>query len=156
MVLACVLSLRSSFAQNAPNPVTWSLAAKSKSATVRPGGAFDAQLTAQIDQGWHVYSLDQPDTGPVAMRISVPMGQHFELQDEIEAPQPRRDRDSTFGGVTEFYEGTAAFTLPIHAVPHAPAGRDKLRVEVTFQACSKQFCLLPQTVKLELPVEVSR
>jgi len=151
-----VLSASSIAAQEVPdNPVTWTLTTKEKLAALKPGSAFNAQLTAKIEGGWHLYSLDQPDGGPKPTRVVVPTEQVFELADSIESPQPIKKHDENFGMETEFFESAVTFTLPVRVAANAPAGQHKLKVEVRFQTCSEQFCLPPKTVKLELAVEVA-
>lgn len=151
-----ILSASSATAQDIPeNPVVWSLTAKEPPKPLKPGSTFNAQLTAKIVEGWHLYSLDQPDGGPKPTRITVPAEQVFELADSIESPEPHKAHDENFGIETEFYLDRVAFTLPVRVAANAPAGQHKLQVQVRFQTCSDQLCLPPKTLKLELAVEVA-
>ncbi len=151
-----VLSASGLAAQDIPeNPVTWSLTAKEPPKPLKPGSTFNAQLTAKIEGGWHLYSLDQPDGGPKPTRITVPAEQVFELADSIESPEPRKKHDENFGMETEFYLDGVTFTLPVRVAANASAGQHKLQVQVRFQTCSDQLCLPPKTLKLELAVEVA-
>src|SRR2546423_1685473 len=125
MLLAGITLLSASgvAAQEVPeNPVTWSLTAKEASKPLKPGGTFNAELTAKIEKGWHLYSLDQPDGGPKPTRITVPTDQVFELADSIESPEPRKAHDQNFGIETEFYLDGVTFTLPVRVAANAPAG----------------------------------
>lgn len=129
-----------------PNPVVWSL-----KAGAAPDGALTAELTAKIEDGWHLYSLRPIADGPKPTRITLPAEQAFELAGEIEAPDPFVETDPNFGVEVEYYEESVTFKLPLKR----RAGRDgdKLLVEARYQVCTSQLCLPPKTVKLEADVK---
>jgi len=132
--------------ENIPNPITWSL--KVVTAT---DGAARAELTAKIEDGWHLYSLTPITNGPRPTRVTLPVEQAFELAGEIEAPDPFVETDPNFGVEVEYYEESVTFKLPLKR----RAGRDgdKLLVEARYQTCTKRLCLPPKTVKLEADVK---
>ncbi len=134
------------------DPVKWS--ASTKVARVRPGGTFEVEVTAQIADGWHVYSVTQAPP-PIATRVTVPAGQPFLLAGPVDAPQPVVAFDQGFGIDTEFYADRAIFTLGLKAALEAPAGKTAARVQAYFQTCNDQFCLPPKTVTMEVPVEIA-
>jgi thiol:disulfide interchange protein DsbD len=136
-----------------PTPVKWSIKSTSPDKTLNAGVKFTVQVTALIEQGWHIYSLTQPEGGPLSTKITIPDRQPFKLAGRIEGPQPISKLEEVIG-VTEWHEKVADFSLPVQIEPDASAGKCKLLVEVRFQACSKQICLPPTTAKLELEVEL--
>lgn len=141
-------------AQEIPeNVVKWSLALEQPSPQ-KPGATFKALLRARIEEGWHLYSLDQREDGPKPTRISAPPNQPFELAGEIESPTPLVAMDENFGFETEFYEEAAVFGLPLRVAASAAQGQHKLQVQVRYQTCTQKLCLPPKTVKLGLTVEV--
>ncbi len=133
-------------------PVKWSAGARA--ATVRPGAAAEVLVTAQIDQGWHVYAVTQAPP-PIATRIRIPAGQPFTLDGSVRAPSPRSAFDASFGIDTVFYAGAAVFAVPVRIAADAAAGRTTIRVQAYFQACNDQFCLPPKTVTMEAPIEIA-
>ena len=110
-----------------------------------------AELTAKIDEGWHLYALELPEGGPRPTRISLPLDQPFELADKIEVPAPHTDFDPNFNMNTSFYEGGVTFTLPIKVMEEM--NEHKLAVNVRYQVCTKEQCLAPKTIKLETEIE---
>ncbi|MGH9769089.1 MAG: protein-disulfide reductase DsbD N-terminal domain-containing protein [Blastocatellia bacterium] len=130
------------------NPVAWSL--KIGAATANDG-ALTAELTAKIEDGWHLYSLTPITNGPKPTRITLPSAQAFELAGEIEAPDPFVGTDPNFGIEVEYYEESVTFKLPLKR--RAGAGGDKLLVEARYQTCTSRLCLPPKTVKLEADVK---
>jgi thiol:disulfide interchange protein len=136
------------------DPVKFTLRPASGTTTVAPGSTFRVQLTARMDEGWHLYSITQPPGGPIATRVSVSKGQPVTLAGTIDAPEPRVVFDQNFGMDTELYDGEASFGIPLKLAADARAGALKIAVETYFQACNDQFCLPPRTVKAEIEILV--
>lgn len=147
-----MLLLGGAIAVGAQTPVLWSAHAAVKSA--KAGGVVPVALTAQIDPGWHIYSLAQPKGGPFAMHITVPGDQPFTLVDHIDAPAPRVEFDRNFNMQVETYTGTTKFSVPLKVAPSAQAGVQTARIAARFQVCNASLCLPPQTVTLDVPVPI--
>jgi DsbC/DsbD-like thiol-disulfide interchange protein len=145
-LVAALILLPTQAQEKAPDPVAWSL--KVVAATK---GALTAELTAKIEDGWHLYSLTPIANGPRPTRVTLPVEQAFELAGEIDAPDPFVETDPNFGVEVEYYEESVTFKLPLKR----RAGRDgdKLLVEARYQTCTKRLCLPPKTVKLEADVK---
>jgi thiol:disulfide interchange protein len=155
LLAALVAALLATVATNGvaqTDPIKWSGATKATS--VRPGAAFEIQVTAQIAEGWHLYSLTQPPP-PIATRISVPAGQPFALAGTIEGPPPHTAFDQSFGIETEFYEDSVTFVVPVTAAADASGGKRKIRIDAYFQTCNDQLCLPPKTVPVELSIDIA-
>lgn len=143
-------------AQQQEDPIKWSITSEQAGKALKAGAAFKAELVAEIAEGWHLYAMEQPNEGPRPTRITLPSGQVFALDGEIDAPGPVRTMDPNFGFETDYYEGSAAFTLPLRALETASAGRHRLAVQVRFQTCTQEICLPPKTQKLELEFEIEK
>jgi len=137
------------------NPITWRLKAETPAHPLKLGETFTAQLTAQIEAGWHLYSANQSPDGPRPTRITLPAEQSFKLAGEIEAPPPRTALDENFGFETSFYENSATFTLPVRVAEDVQQGRHQLRVNAYFQTCNDRLCLPPKTVQLVAAINVA-
>jgi len=126
-------------AQQPEVPVTWSLVA---TVAPRAAGRVHARLTASIAQGWHLYSISQPEGGPNATEINLDPKSPYQLTGPIAGPPPTSAFDPNFRIRTEFYTDSAAFDLPLSvhkkAEPLAP-----IVVMVRYQACSRRLCTQP-------------
>jgi len=151
LVLAAALALTAA----AQNPITWRIERSGPAKPVAPGSKLEVVVTAEIEDGWHLYSITQPPGGPVTTRIWMPEGQPF-AAGTIQSPPPLKERDPNFDMEVEYYEVQATFTIPVKAAADAPSGPQKLRVSTLFQSCNEKICLPPRTVRLELPVDVQR
>lgn len=134
------------------NPIQWTLAVKTKA--LKAGDEFTAQLSAQIDERWHLYSLEEIPNGPRPTRITLAADQPFELSGDIEQPVPILKHDENFGVETQFYEESVTFNLPIKITSTAKPGNTTLTVQTRYQVCNEQMCLPPKTVKVELAIEI--
>src|SRR6266478_2873548 len=151
LVIACALFFAGR--AQAQNPVTFSIKANLASA-LKPGDKFTAQVTVQIQDGWHLYSLTQGAGGPIPTRITVPDGQSFKLAGTVSGPRPHVAMDPNFEINTETHEGSVDFTVPIVVITEAPQGVQTLNVNVRYQACNDKNCLPPRTVKLNTSIRV--
>lgn len=136
------------------NPIKWSLKLDAPSALFKVGEQFRVLLTAEIEDGWHLYSIEEIERGPRPTRISLAADQPFELA-EIEAPEPQSAFDENFGIPTQFYEHAVTFILPVTVAAKAPAGKRKLIVQARYQTCTDKLCLPPKLVKTEVEVEIA-
>ncbi len=134
------------------NPVTWSLSAPAR---VKAGEKFTAKLTAQIEEGWHLYSLKELEGGPIPTSIGVPAAQPFRLAGKIEAPVPITAHEEAFGMDVEFYTGEVEFGLPLETSADANPGPAKLVATARYQACDNKQCLPPRTVRLGQSVGIA-
>jgi thiol:disulfide interchange protein DsbD len=138
---------------SAQKAVSWS-ASRSDSAPVKAGGPVKVDLTARIDDGWHLYALTQVAGGPNALVISVPKDQPFALSGPIEAPVPKTEFDPNFSIDTQFHADSAVFTLPLKVAAGTKDGRHRFRAVVAFQVCNDKICLPPteEELTVEIPV----
>ena len=145
------------FAQDSPlppgGPFKWSLKSDLPAQPLKAGDKFALELTAEIAEGWHLYSTEQIPEGPQPTRITLAPEQPFELK-EVEAPDPKKEFDQNFGVETEFYDGSVTFKLPVRVKTGAPVGTHKLTVQVRYQGCTETLCLPPKVVKLEAEVRI--
>lgn len=136
---------------NEPNPVKWSIRT-SASGPVTAGDRFVAELTAQIENGWHLYATERVEGGPTPTRISLPPGQSFEIAGEIDSPAPHSSYDPNFQMATDYYEGSVPFTIPVRALA---SSLTSLRVQVRYQTCTQTICLAPKLLELEAQIKTA-
>lgn len=139
-----------SFAQN---PTKWSLESDVKGKTLKSGESFKAKLKAEIEDGWHLYAVEQPTGGPFPTKISIPKDIPFIIDGKIQSPKPIVKFDLNFPNPadgkpleTKFFEKNAEFDLLLKTLEAANA--DSLVVIARFQVCNETLCLPPKDVKV--------
>lgn len=136
----------------AENPVSWSIANPPKK-PVRMGASFVLHLEAEIQTGWHLYSIDQDSGGPIATEISVGENSNFELG-AVKGPKPIELFDSNFNQRVGFYVGKIEFAVPVQVLAAGVPGSQTLPLQIRYQSCNDKMCLPPKIVKVEATVEI--
>ncbi len=139
----------SAFAQN---PAKWSLSSDAKDKSLKSGEAFTAKLTAEIDEGWKLYSTEQPDGGPIATTIKIAEGRPFEIVGKVVTSRSTSKLDPLFTGFdgkpleTKYFTQSATFTVPAKA--NADVAGIEFATDVRFQLCNDTVCLPPKTLRV--------
>ncbi|MEO7539241.1 MAG: protein-disulfide reductase DsbD domain-containing protein, partial [Pyrinomonadaceae bacterium] len=151
-ILFLIISL--SLAAFSQSPARWSLSSSGQTGTIKAGETVKVILKADVDAGWHLYALEQPEGGPVATSIVVTQGSSVTISDTIASPKPIQKNDPLFTGldgkplVTKYYANGASFTVPLKA--SADIAIADVSLDVRFQLCNDTVCLPPKTVRVSL------
>lgn len=133
--------------------VHWSATVVSRDA-IKRGSSASIQLSAAIQDGWHVYALTQPAGGPIPLRVGLDENAIArEAGTPVGAPAERK-HDTSFGLETQFYTRSLEIRIPIEITKTAKAGQQEIPVSVRFQACSATTCLPPRTVHLSVLLQI--
>ncbi len=140
-----------SVAAFAQNPASWSLTDDSNGRALSKGQPIRVVLKATIEEGWHLYALEQPPGGPFATTIKVTEAKPFELGGKIESSAPIIKPDNNFiidGKPLEtlFFDNSASFKVPLKATADTLAS--EISLDVRFQVCDATRCLPPKTVRV--------
>lgn len=130
----------------AQNPTKWTLESDAKGKTLKKDETFKAKLKAEIETGWHLYAIEQPEGGPSPTRITIAENSPFAIEGKIESSKPITKLDPNFQIETKSFEKEAEFNLPIKTTNET--NTDALAVNVKFQVCNDTLCLPPKTVKV--------
>jgi hypothetical protein len=107
------------------------------------------ELTANIEDGWHVYSLTQKPGGPIPLRVSIDDNAVATLAGAPSGSVPETHLDPSFNLQTEFYTNTFAVHVPLSFKPNGGAGQS-IPISIRFQACSARECKPPKTIHLSV------
>jgi DsbC/DsbD-like thiol-disulfide interchange protein len=113
------------------DPVKWTF-------TVEAGKNQDAVLVfkAKMDAGWHIYSQNTPDGGPLPMVFKFDAKPCYEADGNVTEPKPHEEFDSTFGVKVLIFDKEVSFRQKIKLKGDAC----KITGTVEFQAC-KEACI---------------
>jgi hypothetical protein len=136
-----------------PEPVHWNVALVSKD-PIRSGSDATLEVSGVIDEGWHVYALEQRPHGPTPLHVTLDPNVIAVLASPASGSAAEKVFSASFGLDTQYYTHSFAVRVPVHLSPDLPAGRQLIPLNVRFQACSDRECLLPRTLHLSIPIEV--
>ncbi len=144
IVLAlCLLALVGSW-QSVPaqklDPAKWTLTVEAE--RVQPGTRFLAELKANLEEGWYLYSPTTPPGGPIPTVIALEENAAVSRW-ELYQQKPVTKFDENFNIDTEKYDKEAVFVLAVTLSPDVAAGPLELTARVRYQMCTDKLCLPP-------------
>jgi thiol:disulfide interchange protein len=132
----------------------------------QPAGKQPAILfiTAEIKQGWHIYSVTQAPGGPIRTKIELAKSPQYRLAGDFKSqPKPKMEKDpDAFGDIPiESHSGTVTWYAPLELAAGVDPASLMVEGKVAFQACDAKSCLPPSDVAfsamqgagIKLPVE---
>ncbi|MBD1385276.1 protein-disulfide reductase DsbD N-terminal domain-containing protein [Mucilaginibacter rigui] len=124
--------------------VKWSYAAKKISAT-------DAVvlIKATIDQGWHIYSQNVKEGGPIKTSFTFAPSKEYALVGKPSEPTPITKYEKTFGMNVGYFENSVVFQQKVK-LKSAKASAVKGKLE--FMTCNDSKCLPPDEVEFSIPL----
>ncbi len=104
-------------------------------------------LNLDIEKPYHVYAnpVGNMDLEDTATTVTVPKEKAETVK--IDYPEGKLEKDSTLGDY-KIYEGKV--TIKAH-VRRAKGDTAPLEVSIKVQACSSKGCLVPATIKVQVP-----
>jgi thiol:disulfide interchange protein DsbD len=142
-VLFCFLAFSFSFnlISQVFEPVKWVTSTEKVSET-----EYVLISTATIDSGWHLYSQDVPDGGPIPTSFTYKTNSDFSLISNTSEEEGHTVDDPVFDMRIKFFENKAEFRQRITVV------NKELSIvegEVEFMVCDDEKCLPPGYVDLQ-------
>jgi len=128
------------------NPVKWTYTAKK----IAPN-TYEVHITAAIDRGWHVYSLDHKGETGVATSVKFNANPLATANGKPAATsKPVKMKDPSSGEIAKFYENT----LDIVQVFKLKASvKTNITGEVEYMTCDDTQCLPPTTKSFSVSLQ---
>ena len=107
------------------------------------------QISAKIENGWHLYALDlDPNIGPVPTQIVLEKNKAVQVLNAFEASaKAKQSYDANFGAEVSYFENSFEASNRIKVKkPTIVKG------ELTYMLCDDKRCLPPQTIPFEIKV----
>jgi DsbC/DsbD-like thiol-disulfide interchange protein len=110
-------------------------------------GKQTVTLTITIDKPWHIYAnpVGQEDLASTQTVVTV-TGKNKPEEVKVDYPKGKVEMDKTVGDYN-IYEDKVTITANVR---RAKGDTEPLKVKVKFQACTKQTCLLGDSVEVEV------
>ena len=122
-------------------PVKWAYAAKKindKEAVV--------YLKATIDKGWHIYSQNVKDGGPVKTNFAFARSEDYSPISKTVEPQPKKKYEKAFEMNVTYFDNTVIFQQKIKLNKDKPV----IKGTLTYMACSNRECLPPEDLEFSV------
>lgn len=103
-------------------------------------------FTARLDDGWHLYSQDVDEDGPIPTTFTFTKVDGIEFVREMEEPDIPAIYDEVFGMDIKFFKEKATFKQRIRILDPGAT----IEVEVEFMVCDDEQCLPPEIVPFQI------
>ncbi|WP_276090090.1 protein-disulfide reductase DsbD domain-containing protein [Pedobacter sp. JY14-1] len=144
MLLAAGVLISFAASSQILKPVKWAYASKKT-------GKNEATvfIKATIDNGWHIYSQNMAEGGPVKTTFTFAPSKSFTLNGTTAEPKPVTKFEKTFDMNVSYFEKSVLFQQKIKYTGANPV----VKGTVEFMVCDDQQCLPPETVEFSIPVK---
>jgi len=110
---------------------TWKYTVNPSSVAV--GQEIELILTAEIEDGWYLYSSDfDPNLGPIVTAITFKKNDTFEAVGALKAIKPKRKFDDIWGGEVSYFTEKAEFRQKIKVLKEKPS----IEGTIEYQTCT--------------------
>lgn len=144
-ILMVVFSIVSATAQML-EPVKWKSSAKMDNDSI---GSIE--ITANIEDGWHLYAMNIPEGGPKPTQITFETLENVELIGEITPSTPAHEfiDNTVFHMKLGQWDNSVTFTQKFRLADSSVDGY-VITGNISFQACNDQTCTAPSKKKISL------
>ncbi|MDC9724192.1 MAG: cytochrome c biogenesis protein CcdA [Urechidicola sp.] len=112
---------------------------------------FYLVVTANIDKGWHLYSQNVPEDGPIATAFNFKSDSNeFQLVGQTAEGKGHTSFDKTFGMEIKYFENTATFKQHIRLLT---SNKIDIVGEIEYMVCDDTQCLPPTYKDLNFSVQ---
>lgn len=144
LLLIAVLMIGTAAFAQIEKPVKWSYAAKKISNT--EAVVF---LRATIQPGWHIYSQNVKDGGPIKTSFTFTKSKEYALVGKTSEPTPTSKYEEAFKMDVTYFENTVTFQQKVKLnSPNTKAVKGQLE----FMTCNDHKCLPPEDVDFSIPL----
>ncbi len=120
------------------DPVKWSFSVNKIS-----DSEAELVLTAKIDKGWHLYSQQVPEDGPIPTTFSYTTLRGVELIGKTLEPNVQPHFDQVFQANIKYFDNQAVFRQKVRVTS---ADNPAVQGSLEFMACDDEKCLTPKEV----------
>jgi DsbC/DsbD-like thiol-disulfide interchange protein len=143
LVITVLMMSAGAYAQ-IESPVKWAYGAKRISST--EAVIF---LRATIDEGWHIYSLNIKDGGPIKTSFTFAPSKDYTLIGKPSEPTPITKFEKAFNMNVSYFEETVTFQQKVKLKsPNATVVSGKLE----YMTCNDRKCLPPDDLDFSVTV----
>lgn len=97
-------------------------------------------FTAQLDDGWHLYSQHTDPMGPIGISFEFTPSKDYALKGKVSEPKPHEEFDKDFNCTVRSFSGRVVFRQKIQRL----STKDfKVKGTYSYQLCNNGSCIAP-------------
>lgn len=134
------------FAQMVKSPVEWTASSKKIG-----DKTYEIRLVANVDKGWHIYSQNTPEGGPIPTNISFTKNPLMTTQGSTkEIGKMEQRHEKLFGVDVKQFSDKVEFVQVVKLKANVKTSAE---VAVEFMTCNDKTCLPPSTKKFTVAIK---
>ena len=118
---------------------------------VQPGSQFQMAVVVEIAEGWHV-NANPAGEGLIATEVIFPDTPHLTFGEVVYPTGEVLELGSI--GEAPVYHDTITIGVQANLSQDAPIEPITVNLELRYQACNEEQCLLPEVLAFEVPIEI--
>ncbi|MEO8713125.1 MAG: protein-disulfide reductase DsbD domain-containing protein, partial [Parafilimonas sp.] len=108
-------------------------------------------ISATLQPGWHIYSINTPNGGPVATTFNFKKNPLVTLEGNTkENGKLNTEYDDVFGVDVKYYSETVMFAQPLKL---KSAVKTNISGTIKYMLCNDKMCLPPKTVPFNVQLQ---
>jgi hypothetical protein len=123
---------------------------------VYKGDEFKLYLSVQIDEGWHIYSLQPMDGNELLATQIMLEGNVFESHRYWNESPTHLIKDDAQEKLVKGHIKTAVFDNSFRVPKNLSSGNHSIKGKFLFKACDNSLCTLPQRLSFISQIHVGR
>ena len=144
LLLMTVLMISAGAYAQIEAPVKWSYAAKKLN-----NNEAVILLRATIQDGWHIYSQNVKDGGPIKTSFTFAPSKEYTLVGKPSEPKPVTKYEESFKMNVSYFEKTVTFQQKIKLKSNKVTA---IKGQLEFMTCNDKKCLPPDDVDFTIPL----
>ena len=117
------------------DPVKWSFQVKDLN-----GSESELIFTAQLDEGWHLYSQHTDPMGPIGISFEFTPSKDYALKGKVSEPKPHEEFDKDINCTVRSFSGRVVFRQKIERLSQKDF---KVKGTYSYQLCNNGSCIAP-------------
>lgn len=130
------------------NPVKWKFSLNKISQT-----ESELVFTATIDEGWHLYSQDLPEGGPIPTSFTYAKGLGYFAEGKPLEPKAIEVYDKQFDMKVRYFSGKVEFKQKVKVMSAKPV---EIKGVIEYMCCDDEKCLPPTETEFKFTLPPSK
>lgn len=123
--------------------------------TVQPEDSFRIYLSAQMEEGWHIYSLEPLDGNELLATQIILDEEIFESSEDWQESPTSLIQDDAQEKMVKAHTATAEFFKSFYVSENFTSGNYTINGKLLYRACNNKLCTLPKSLPFTARIRVA-
>ena len=120
---------------------------------IKRGGAAQLAVIVEVDDGYHINSSRPAEKYLIATSLKIERMAGLTTT-PVTYPKAKLEKFEFSKKPLSVFDGKSVLRVTARALPSLAPGSQTLKGKLTVQACNNQQCLRPQTIEVNIPLQV--